>query len=295
MTLNRSGSGARRPESSARLLAVTLLYVPADRPDRVAKALSLDADVVIVDLEDAVAPAAKDAARAGLPDLLGDATGPRVQVRTNAEATPWVAEDLAMVASLPAHVEVRLPKVESTDVLDRVSGLLGAERRLHCLLETALGVERAYDVASHPQVASVGLGDEDLKSELGVTAGGALDWARGRTIVAASAAGMPPPAQGVYTSVHDLDGLAVSCRSGRAFGFLGRSAIHPAQLPVIRAAYRPAEDEVARARLLLAALEDAEDRGSGVTVLPDGSFVDPAMVAGARRVLALEVATRPRS
>lgn len=273
-------------------LAVTLLYVPANRPERVAKALSLDADVVIVDLEDAVAPAAKDTARAGLPDLLAGGAGPRVQVRTNASGTPWFAKDLAMVASLPPRVEVRLPKVESTDVLDRASELLGAGRRLHCLLETPLGVERAYDVASHPQVASIALGDEDLKSELGVTAGGALDWARARTIVAAGAAGLLPPAQGVYTKVRDLDGLAESCAAGRAFGFLGRSAIHPAQLPVIRAAYRPGEDEVARAEELLAALEAAEESGSGVQVLPDGSFVDAAMVAGARRVLALEAATR---
>lgn len=287
-------------------LAVTLLYVPADREDRVAKALSLDTDVVIVDLEDAVAPAGKEQARAAVPALLRDrgtqpaGRTPRVQVRVNALDTPWGADDLDMVAGLDADVAVRVPKVQAPDTVDAVVGRVGSARALHCLLESATGVERALDIARHgASVASIGLGEADLRSELGVVGDHGLDWVRGRVVVAAAAAGLPPPVQSVYTAVRDLDGLAASCRDGRALGFVGRCAIHPAQLPVIRAAFRPAAEEVARATELLATLRpDASGAGgagmggAGVAVLSDGSFVDAAMVAGARRVLELEALTR---
>ncbi|MGH3358633.1 MAG: HpcH/HpaI aldolase/citrate lyase family protein, partial [Nocardioidaceae bacterium] len=215
-------------------LAVTLLYVPADRPERVAKALGLDTDVVIVDLEDAVAPAAKEDARAGVPALLGARADARVQVRVNAADTPWGAEDLAMVADLDDDIEVRLPKVDSPATIDAAIGLLGPSRALHCLIETAVGIEHAYDIARHSDsVASVGLGEADLRSELGVGDERGLDWSRGRIVVAARAAGLPPPAHSVFTNVADLDGLAASTHAGRALGFVGRQAIHPAQLPVI--------------------------------------------------------------
>lgn len=273
-------------------LAVTLLYVPADRPERVAKALGLDTDVVIVDLEDAVAPAAKDDARDAVPDLLRSAADVRVQVRVNAMDTPWAADDLAMVSGLPSDVEVRLPKVESTAALEAAEAFAPG-RRLHCLVETALGVERAYDIAAPAgAVASIGLGEADLRSELGVADERGLDWARGRIVVAARAAGLPPPAQSVFPRVRDLDGLAASTRAGRTLGFVGRQAIHPAQLPVIRAAYRPDPPEVQAARDLLDAFAQAQARDNGVTVLDDGRFVDAAMVAGARRVLDLEALTR---
>lgn len=269
-------------------LAATLLYVPADRGDRVAKALGLDADVVIVDLEDAVAPAAKEAARRSVPDLLGGRAVRRVQVRVNSLETPWGFDDLAMVRELDAHVEVRLPKVESPEAVDEAIDQLGPTRPVHCLIETAVGVERAFDIARHPQTASIGLGEEDLRSQLGVSDDRGLDWARGRLLVAAKAAGLPPPVQSVYTNVNDLAGLTESCRVGRAMGLVGRCAIHPRQLPAIRAGYRPGLDEIGRARDLLNRLEDAEAAGAGVSVLGDGTFVDAAMVDGARRVLQLE-------
>lgn len=275
-------------------LAVTLLYVPADRADRVAKALALDADVVIVDLEDAVRPAAKDEARDTVPELLKSRAGRRVQVRVNAVDTPWGMDDLAMVAELDPDVEVRLPKVLSPDTLAAAIDQIGSDRPVHCLLETAIGVERAFDIARHaPSVASIGLGEADLRSALGISDERGLDWVRGRTVVAAAAAELPPPVQSVFTNVRDLDGLAESCRHGRALGFVGRCAIHPTQLPLIRRAYRPSAGEVARAGELLERLETAEAAGAGVAVLSDGSFVDAAMVDGARRVIELDAITRP--
>ena len=272
--------------------AVTLLYVPADQQARVAKALTLDADVVIVDLEDSVAPGCKAAARVELPGILATRDSQRVQVRVNGLGTPWGPDDLAMVRDLDPDVEVRLPKVESPADVDRALEAMDNGRRVHCLLETATAVEHAFDIGSHgPNLASIGLGEQDLRSQLGLAHDTALDWARGRLVMAAAASGLPPPVQSVYTRLRDFEGLAQSCAAGRARGFVGRCAIHPAQLPVIRSAFRPDAEDVRRARELLVELKTAHDGGRGVAVLEDGSFVDAAMAAGARRVLQLEEAT----
>ncbi|MFD2470570.1 HpcH/HpaI aldolase/citrate lyase family protein [Amycolatopsis silviterrae] len=268
--------------------ALTLLYVPADRPDRVAKALVSDADVVLVDLEDAVAPAQKDAARDNAIRLLADVPESRpVQVRINHPDTPWHAADLAAVAALPPWVGARLPKVEgSHDIRSHADALPG--RELHPLIESALGVERALEIAlASPQTASLGLGEADLRSDLRLADEAGLTWARSRIVNAARAARLPPPAMSVYANVRDLDGLADSCRAGRALGFRGRTAIHPVQLPTIRAAFLPTPDEVARAREVLSRMDGATAAGVGAIALADGTFLDVAMRDQALAVLAL--------
>ncbi len=268
--------------------ALTLLYVPGDRPDRVAKALESDADVVVIDLEDAVAPAAKQMARAGLAEAVeGHGTRRRIQVRVNGSGTAWQADDLAAVALLPAPVAVRLPKCEQPAALGSVVEAVPG-RGLHLLVESALGVERAFELAaSHPAVQGISLGEADLRADLGVTDDTGLAWPRSRVVCAAAAARLPPPAMAVFTDVRDLDGLRASCRFGRSLGFLGRAAIHPDQLPVIVEAFTPTQAEVDRAIAVLAAADEAAAEGSGVVVLSDGRFVDDAVVRQARRVLAL--------
>ena len=266
---------------------LTLLYVPGDRPDRVAKALDSAADAVVVDLEDAVAPAAKAAAREHVSRLLADLPARRrVQVRVNAAGTPWHEDDVAAVAALPAAVGLRLPKAQDPDAVTALAARV-AGRALHLLVESALGVERAFALASVPGVASIGLGEADLRSELRVDDDAGLTWARSRVVVAARAAGLPSPAMSVYPHVRDLAGLAESCRAGRRLGFSGRAAIHPAQLEPIRAAFLPSTEEVERARTVVERVTGAVEAGTGALALPDGTFLDVAMVERARATIAL--------
>jgi citrate lyase subunit beta / citryl-CoA lyase len=263
------------------------LYVPGDRPDRFDRAAASGADVVVVDLEDAVVPDRKERARADALEWLRGAAPGSAEVRVNALGSPWATADLAAFGDLPALRAVRLPKVESAADVAAALDLLAATRvGLVCLLETARGVEAAFEIASaHERVVGVGLGEADLRSDLGVSDDEALAWPRGRVVVAARAAGLPPPAMSVYPHVHDLTGLAASCRAGRRAGFLGRAAVHPRQVPVITESFLPTQAEVDDARAVVEALADGTDRG--VAVLPDGRMVDAAMLGRARRVLAL--------
>lgn len=267
---------------------LTLLYVPADRPDRVSKALASNADTVLVDLEDAVAPARKAEARAAMVRLLAELPPTRaVQVRLNHPSTPWHGDDVTALAGLPLAVGARLPKIETPGQVQRAADALPG-RALHPLIESAIGVERALDIATaSPQVASIGLGEADLRSDLRVDDDAGLAWARSRVVVAARAARLTPPVMSAYPNVRDLSGLAASCRAGRALGFRGRTAIHPAQLDTIRAAFLPTAEEVARAREVVARLDGATAAGVGALVLPDGTFLDTAMLEQANTVLAL--------
>ncbi|MBK3577996.1 CoA ester lyase [Streptomyces sp. MBT65] len=261
---------------------LTWLYVPGDRPPIVAKALVAGADVVVVDLEDAVAPDRKDYARAATAELLSE---PQldVHVRVNALDSPWAADDLRALAPLPGVSGLRLPKVTSAEevvaVAENANGL-----PLYALLETALGVERAFSIGcAHPSLHGIALGEADLRADLGVREDAGLDWSRSRVIVAARAAGLNPPPQSVHPDIRDLDGLAASCAHGRALGFLGRAAIHPRQLPVIESAFLPTDRELEQAETIV----KAAMREEGAQALPDGQFIDAAVVAAAQRTLTL--------
>ncbi|MGP3919809.1 HpcH/HpaI aldolase/citrate lyase family protein [Nonomuraea sp. 10N515B] len=260
---------------------VTWLYVPGDRPERFAKAVASGADVVIIDLEDAVAPARKDEARANAAAYLrAGTTGVPVHVRINDLATERGQADLAAVGELAAAV--RVPKVESAAVLDMVAGA-----RAYALLESAAGIVAARDIAAHPRVAGVALGEQDLAAELSITDESAMNHLRLQVVLAAAAAGLPPVSMSVYPHVNDEAGLVASCRAGRALGLFGRTAIHPRQIPAIRRAFRPTEEEAARAAEIVEAAEHAERSGIGAVALPDGRFADAPIVARARRTVAL--------
>ncbi|MER6406790.1 CoA ester lyase [Streptomyces viridosporus] len=267
---------------------LTWLYAPGDRPTVVAKALACGADVVVIDLEDAVAPDRKAYARAATAELLHDPQPVPVHVRVNAPGGPWGEADLAAVVPAPGLSGLRLPKVSSPAEVVRVArravSAHGGALPLYALLESALGIERAHAVATaHPSLRGIAIGEADLRADLGLQGDAGLDWSRSRVVVAARAAGLAPPTQSVHPDIRDLEGLLASCTHGRALGFLGRAAIHPRQLPVIERAYLPGEEEIERAEAIVKAA--AAERGA--QALPDGRFVDAAAVAEARRTLSL--------
>ncbi|MFF1556838.1 HpcH/HpaI aldolase/citrate lyase family protein [Streptomyces sp. NPDC058279] len=264
-------------------MILTWLYAPGDRPEVVWKALHSGADAVIVDLEDAVSLSRKEYARAATAELLTERPTVPVHVRVNALDSPWAGADLTALTGLPGLAGLRLPKISAPEQIRTVADRTGGVP-LYALLESALGVERAYEIArAHPCLRGLSLGEADLRADLGIGSEAGLDWPRSRVVVAARAAGLAPPAQSVFPDIRDLEALAVSCARGRALGFLGRAAIHPRQLPVIERAYLPGPDEVVAAEQIMAAARLTP----GAVALPDGRFVDPAMLAGAERVVAL--------
>jgi citrate lyase subunit beta / citryl-CoA lyase len=267
---------------------LTWLYVPGDRPETVTKALAAGADVVVVDLEDAVAPDRKRYAREATAERLTDPQPIPVHVRVNALDSPSAAADLAAIAGLPGVGGLRLPKVTAaaqiTHVARTTARAAGGAPPLYALLESALGIEHAYAIATaHPRLRGIALGEADLRADLGVRHDGGLDWSRSRLVVAARAAALPPPSQSVHPDIRDLEGLRTSCAHGRALGFLGRAAVHPRQLPVIERAYLPTEEEIEQAETVLKAAEAQQ----GAQALPDGTFIDAAVVTQARRTLSL--------
>lgn len=293
------GTSGTGPEE----LPLTWLYAPGDRPDVVRKALTSGADVVIVDLEDAVAPERKPYALRATAELLAEPRpGPvPVHVRVNALDGPLAEAEVRTLATLPGIAGLRLPKVDAEADVLRVAQRAQTAREsaaregqpdegtagpppLYALLESALGIENAFVVATaHPAVRGIALGEADLRAVLGVTGEAGLAWPRSRAVVAARAAGLAPPPQSVYPDVSDVEGLARSCAEGRSLGFLGRTAIHPCQLETIERAYLPTGQEIEAAEeVVKAAATDG-----GALALADGRFVDAAVVAGARRTLAL--------
>ncbi|WP_427891658.1 HpcH/HpaI aldolase/citrate lyase family protein [Kribbella sp. GL6] len=265
---------------------LTALYVPANRPDRFAKAVAAGPDLVVFDLEDAVPVADKADARGWAVAWVAANAARPVEIRVNALHSPWIADDLAAISAVRS-VRLRVPKVESAAdvqaVLEKVPSA-----RITALIESPLGVERAFEIATaSPQVVAVALGEADLSSALGVDGPAGLAWSRARLVSASRAAGLGAPMMSVYPNVNDLDGLRHTSQEGRALGFVGRTAIHPRQLSTIVEAFTPTPAQVAAAQELLDAVEKADVAGGGVLVLPDGRMVDPAMIGRAREVTAL--------
>ena len=260
-----------------------LLFCPGDRPDRFAKAAAR-ADAVILDLEDAVAPERKDAARQSVVAAArGGGLDPATTVvRVNAAGTPWFEDDLAAVRAAGLST-VMVAKAESVDALRAVGDL-----SVVALCESPLGVEDAGLLAAEPNVAALMWGAEDLVAALGGTSSRRADgtyrdyarYARSRVLVAAGARG-----KAAYDTVHldiaDEAGLADEAADAAASGFAGTACIHPAQVAAVRAAYAPSQERLAWARRVLAAADDA---GGGVFAL-EGQMVDGPVLAQARRAV----------
>ena len=276
------------------------LYVPGDRPDVLAKALGRGADALIVDLEDAVAVSAKDAARAAVAEWLGGlppaVDNPvEVWVRVNPGAVALI--DVEAVA-LPALAGICLAKAESAAEVAAVAALLDrleAERGIAAgsigiapLLESAAAVLRAVEIARAPRVRRLQVGEADLKADTGIEPGDderELLWVRSQVVLASAAAGIDPPVGPVSTNFRDLDALRASTEAVRRLGYRGRACIHPAQIAVVNEVFTPSAEQVDAARTLIAAYDAAVAAGSGVLIGPDGRMVDEAVVRQARRLV----------
>ena len=272
------------------LPARSYLYVPGSDQHKIEKALAGGADVVVLDLEDAVAPDRKREARETVAEVLRLGPAKPVFVRVNAPGTELAEKDVQAVAGPNLH-GLRLPKTESAESVGRVAGrleALGCAEVIQCLIESALGLELVFDISqAHERVAGVGLGEADLRADLGVRDERGLLYARSRVVAVSRAAGLPAPVGSVYANIRDLDGLRRSTEEARSLGFFGRSVIHPAQVSVVNEVFTPTKEEVADARELLDELEGAIHMGTGAFALDDGRLVGEAVARAARLTLAL--------
>jgi citrate lyase subunit beta / citryl-CoA lyase len=266
--------------------ARSYLYVPGDRPDRLAKALEKAGDAVIADLEDAVAPSRKDVALETVVTWLAEVgPGPEVWVRVG--AGPRAADELAAVGASPRLTGVVLAKASVAGVAE-ADAVLPPGVRVSALVETASGVLELAALAAHPRVSRLGLGEADLAGELGIAPGepSVLLPVRAQAVVASAAAGIDPPTGPVHVDLRDLEGLRASTEGLRRAGFGARSAVHPDQVPVIEEVLTPTAAEVAQARETVEAWDAAVAAGTGVAVDARGRMVDEAVVRLARRVVA---------
>jgi citrate lyase subunit beta/citryl-CoA lyase len=275
----------------------SLLFVPGNDERKLRKAGSTTADLVVIDLEDAVAEAEKTGARElvaeAVPRLSADV---RVAVRVNAIETGRLQDDIASVTPAAGLSAIVVPKVEAVDTLGAAAEkLVGAEREagtigLLALVETPLGIVRCEDIlaSAPPRTITAMLGVADFTAALGVDLteeGTELLYARQRLIVAARAAGMPGPIDGPYLRLDDPDGLLADSRRSRALGFQGRVALHPRQVEPINRAYSELSDEqLAAAERIVEAFERAEASGVA-SIRVDGRFVDYPVYELAREQL----------
>ena len=263
----------------------SVLYIPGSKERALEKARGLPTDAIIFDLEDAVAPGEKAAARATLQAALAQSYGNRVRlVRINGLDTEWGADDARAVAAMDCD-GVLLPKVETPAQLDALAAL--CDKPLWAMMETPLGMLNAAAIAAHPKLAGMVMGTNDLAKDLGARFRAdrlPMQAGLGLCLLAARAHGCVI-VDGVYNAFKDDDGLRAECEQGRDMGFDGKTLIHPAQLEIANTAFAPSEAEIDFARRQIAAFEEAEAQGQGVAVV-DGKIVEHLHVDTARQMLA---------
>ncbi len=292
----------------------TYLFAPGNHPRRVEKALGLEADAVILDLEDAVALADKAASRAPVAAALKLPRRCRGYVRVNAPASPFCYRDL--VETIHPKVDgVFLPKVESAADLHAIDWLLAALEREQGIaegtldlvpqLETAAGVARVDRILQAKnlrpyrgawRVKRVAFGAADYCLELGIVPSleePELAEARARIVLASRAAGVEGPLDSPWFHLRDMEGFRRALERSRRGGFQGRLCVHPDQVPVANAAFTPSPDEVARAERIVAAFRQAEAKGAAAVEV-DGQMVDYPIVYRAQALLdaAREIAAK---
>lgn len=274
-----SSTSARQMAAVAR----TLLFVPGDRPERFGKAAAAGADGVVLDLEDAVAPDCKEAAQDHVRRWL--LTHPKVVVRINARRTSWFDADVDLVAGTGCCV--MLPKAESITDIELLCRRLPPDQGVLALIESARGVQNALQLSQARQVCRTALGTIDLAADLGVDPGtrDALLLARTQLVLAARAANLVGPIDGVTVAVADDERLADDVRYATSLGLAGKLCIHPRQVATVHAATAPGADAVSWAQRVL------KTATQGGASLVDGEMVDAPVLARAQMILARATAS----
>lgn len=259
------------------------LFVPANRPERIPKALDSGADIVIVDLEDAVAPEAKPEARRALEAFLEQAPEKAVWVRINAADTADFDADLALCRDRPGIAGLVVPKAETTEALAQ-AGALGLA--LMPLIESARGLQALPELARSPGVVQLSFGALDLGLDLGIepsSEGG--DWmlnqARYQLLLQSRLAGLAAPIETVHLEFRDMAVVERAARLAIEMGFSGMLCIHPRQVAVVNDAFQPTPDQLDWATRVIEAAE--RDAGAGQI---DGQMIDAPVMARARRLIA---------
>lgn len=255
------------------------LFVPGDRPERFDKAVAAGADVTVLDLEDAVKPGQKDAARRAIRDWLS--AGGRAALRVNGIGTEWHDEDARLLA-LPGVTLAMLPKAEDAAALDGFVARLPPGLPVTPLIETAQGILEAPALARVKTVRQLAFGSVDFQLDAGIEGDGEeLLFARSQLVLASAAAGISAPVDGVTLALDDAERLTVETRRARRLGFGGKLCIHPRQVAIVHQAFAPDPAEAERARAIVAAADTAE---AGAIAL-DGTLIDGPIVERARRLL----------
>ncbi|MCX5435632.1 CoA ester lyase [Streptomyces sp. NBC_00117] len=256
--------------------AKSLLFVPADHPARFDKAVASGADLVVLDLEDAVAADQKDTARASAVSWLSN--GGCACVRINTPSELLGAQDLEALAGAPGLIAVMCPKAESPESLTAVSERTRVP--VIALIESALGVVRAQDIAAVPGVHRLAFGHLDFALDLGADSGwDAMLHARSSLVLASRAAALPGPVDGVTTALDDAVVLTDDLRRAKALGLTAKLLIHPRQVPVTHDTFRPDEKTLRWARRVV------ESAGGGNAARVDGHMVDAPVLARAHAIL----------
>ncbi|WP_433556047.1 HpcH/HpaI aldolase/citrate lyase family protein [Pseudonocardia xinjiangensis] len=258
--------------------------VPGDRPERFDEPVADGAHAIILDLEDLVGPAKKDAARRAVARWL---TENHAYVRINAVDTEWYEDDLAAVASVPGLQGVVLPKADGPAPIERTASALPAAVPVLPLIETAAGLQNAPAVAATPGVAALIFGSLDFGLDLGIDVRAGQDdvnllYARSRLVIASRAAGIAPPIDGVTTDLDDPGVAAADAGRARHLGFGGKLCIEPRQIDAVNGAFAPSEGDLDWARRVLAAIDGADGE---VMVRLDGQLIDRPVISRAQQLL----------
>jgi citrate lyase subunit beta / citryl-CoA lyase len=256
------------------------LFVPASRIERVEKARAVLPHAVIVDLEDAVAPADKNVARDAMANTLGG--GAPVYVRINGPDTEWFEEDLKLCATLPLH-GIFIPKAEKRKHLKRTAAAVKSSVALIPIIETAAGYAKAARLCNAAQVRRIAFGSIDFQLDLRIE-GEDLELASFRSglVLASRLAGIQPPIDGVTVEIDDVERLRHDTLRGKRLGFGAKLCIHPKQVPAVLECFRPTSDEVAWAKRVV----DAAQAAGGAAVAVDGRMVDRPVIVKAEEILA---------